>query len=112
VQLVEEKTRRLPKELEDANLKLASGARDILGASGRAMLEALIEGRKNPRQLADWAQRQLRGKIPELEKGPGGPADGPPPLPAAAAGATLGAAGGTDCRIGCQDRGANTPLGG
>jgi transposase len=32
------------------------------------MLEALIEGRKNPTQLADLAQRQLRGKIPELEK--------------------------------------------
>jgi len=48
VQLVEEKTRRLPKELEDANLKLASGARDILGASGRAMLEALIEAERIP----------------------------------------------------------------
>ena len=71
VQLVEEKTRivnRLHKELEDANIKLASVATEILGASGRAMLEALIEGRKNPRQLADLAQRQLRGKIPELEK--------------------------------------------
>jgi len=71
VQLVEEKTRivnRLHKELEDANIKLASVATEILGASGRAMLEALIEGRKNPTQLADLAQRQLRGKIPELEK--------------------------------------------
>src|SRR5215469_4149667 len=71
VQLVEEKTRnvnRLPKELEDANLKLASVATEILGASGRAMLEALIEGRKNPTQLADLAQRPLRSKIPELEK--------------------------------------------
>ena len=60
VQLVEEKTRivnRLHKELEDANIKLASVATEILGASGRAMLEALIEGRKNPTQLADLAQR-------------------------------------------------------
>jgi hypothetical protein len=32
------------------------------------MLEALIEGQENPVQLADFAQRQLRGKIPELEK--------------------------------------------
>ena len=70
-QLGAEQTRianRLHKELEDANIKLASVATDILGVSGRAMLEALIEGRKNPAQLADLAQRQLRGKIPELEK--------------------------------------------
>ncbi len=71
VQLVEEKARtvnRLHKVLEDANLKLASVATDILGVSGRAMLKALIEGEQNPVQLADLAQRQLRGKIPELEK--------------------------------------------
>ena len=70
-QLVEEKTRtvnRLHKVLEDANIKLASVATDILGVSGRAMLPALIEGQKDPLQLADLAQRQLRGKIPELEK--------------------------------------------
>src|SRR5439155_13970486 len=71
VQLVEEKTRtvnRLQKVLEDANIKLASVATDILGVSGRAMLEALIKGEGNPSRLADLAQRQLRGKIPELEK--------------------------------------------
>jgi len=71
VQLVEEKARtvnRLHKVLEDANIKLASVATDILGVSGRAMLKALIEGQENPVQLADFAQRQLRGKIPELEK--------------------------------------------
>jgi transposase len=45
VQLVEEKTRivnRLHKELEDANIKLASVATEILGASGRAMLAAVV----------------------------------------------------------------------
>jgi transposase len=70
-QLVEAKTRtvnRLHKVLEDANIKLASVATDILGVSGRAMLEALMEGQEDPVQLADFAQRQLRGKIPELEK--------------------------------------------
>ncbi len=70
-QLVEEKTRtvnRLHKVLEDANIKLASVATDILGVSGRAMLEALMEGQEDPVKLADFAQRQLRGKIPELEK--------------------------------------------
>lgn len=70
-QLVEEKTRtvnRIHKVLEDANLKLASVATDILGVSGRAMLKALIQGEEDPVKLADLAQRKLRGKIPELEK--------------------------------------------
>ena len=70
-QLVQEKTRtinRLHKVLEDANIKLGSVATDILGASGRAMLERLIEGEQDAVQLADLARRQLRGKIPELEK--------------------------------------------
>lgn len=70
-QLVEEKARtvnRLHKVLEDANLKLASVASDLLGVSGRAILERLIEGEQDPVKLADFAQRKLRGKIPELEK--------------------------------------------
>jgi len=70
-QLLEEKTRtanRIHKVLEDANLKLASVASDILGVSGRAMLKALIEGEKDPAKLAAFGQRKLRGKIPELEK--------------------------------------------
>jgi len=70
-QLVEEKGRtlnRIQKLLEDTNIKLASVASDILGASGRAILQALIDGESDPRKLADLAQRQLRGKIPELEK--------------------------------------------
>jgi transposase len=59
-QLVEEKTRtvnRIQKVLEDANIKLASVATDILGLSGRAMLEALIEGQEDAVQLADMAQK-------------------------------------------------------
>lgn len=70
-QLVEEKGRtvnRIHKVLEDANIKLASVASDILGVSGRAMLERLIEGEEDPVKLADFAQGQMRGKIPELEK--------------------------------------------
>jgi transposase len=69
-QLVGEKTRaanRLQKALEDANIKLASVASDILGQSGRAMLRALIAGVTDPVQLADLAQRRLRGKIPALQ---------------------------------------------
>ena len=70
-QLVEEKTRtinRIQKVLEDANIKLASVASDVMGVSGRAMIQRLIEGETNPYKLADLAQRQLRGKIPELQK--------------------------------------------
>ena len=69
--LVEEKTRtinRIQKVLEDANIKLASVASDVMGVSGRAMIQRLIEGETDPYKLADLAQRQLRGKIPELEK--------------------------------------------
>jgi transposase len=70
-QLVEEKTRtsnRIEKVLEDANIKLGSVASEVLGVSGRAMIQALIEGEKDPAQMADLAQRQLRGKIPDLKK--------------------------------------------
>jgi len=70
-QLVEEKTRtinRIQKVLEDANIKLASVATDVMGVSGRAMIQRLIEGETDPHKLADLAQKQLRGKIPELER--------------------------------------------
>ena len=50
---------RLHKVLEDANIKLASVATDILGVSGRAMLRALIAGQDDPEQLADLAKRRL-----------------------------------------------------
>jgi transposase len=71
IPLVEEKTRtsnRIEKVLEDANIKLGSVASEGMGVSGRAMIEALIEGQKEPDQIADLARRQLRGKIPQLEK--------------------------------------------
>ena len=70
-QLVEEKARaanRIHKVLQDTNIKLSSVATDVLGASGRAMLEALITEEEDPVKLADLAQRKLRGKIPQLEK--------------------------------------------
>ena len=68
---MEEKARaanRIHKVLQDTNIKLSSVATDVLGASGRAMLEALITGEEDPVKLADLAQRKLRGKIPQLEK--------------------------------------------
>lgn len=59
---------RIHKVLEDANIKLASVATDILGVSGRDMLEALIAGETNPERLADLARKRLRGKIPQLQR--------------------------------------------
>ncbi len=70
-QLVEEKTRttnRIEKVLEDANIKLGSVASEVMGVSGRTMIQALLEGQKDPAQIADLARRSLRGKIPELQK--------------------------------------------
>jgi transposase len=58
---------RIQKVLEDANIKLASVASDVLGVSGRAMIRALIDGQDDPDRLADLAKRSLRGKIPELK---------------------------------------------
>ncbi len=57
---------RMDKLLEDAGIKLSSVAADISGVSGRAMLEALIAGQRDPAALAELAQRRLRSKIPEL----------------------------------------------
>jgi transposase len=59
---------RIQKVLEDANIKLAAVATDVLGVSGRAMLEALIAGREDPQELAEMARRKLRAKIPALRQ--------------------------------------------
>lgn len=68
-QLVNERgavTNRIHKTLEDANIKLGLVASAILGASGRDMLRALIDGRQTPEQMADLARLRLRSKIPDL----------------------------------------------
>jgi transposase len=53
---------RLEKLLEDALIKLGTVATDILGVSGRAMLEALIAGQRDPKMLAELARGRLRVK--------------------------------------------------
>jgi len=53
---------RLQKVLEWANLKLAAVATNVLGVSGRSMLEALVAGQTDPTTLADLARGQLRKK--------------------------------------------------
>ena len=59
---------RIQKVLEDANIKLASVATDALGASGRAMLEAMIHGEQDSQRLAEMSRGLLRNKIPELQE--------------------------------------------
>jgi transposase len=59
---------RIQKVLEGANIKLGSVASDVLGASGRAMIRAIIDGCEDPARLAELARRKLRGKIPELKR--------------------------------------------
>jgi len=59
---------RIQKTLEDANVKLGSVASDVLGASGRDMLRAMIAGETDPVVLADLARQRLREKIPQLRE--------------------------------------------
>src|SRR6266508_3442147 len=69
--LLQERTaevNRLQKTLEGANIKLAAVATDVLGKSGRAILDALVAGTTEAALLADLAKRRLRAKLPELER--------------------------------------------
>jgi len=59
---------RLHKALEDAGIKLDCVAADILGKSGRDMLDALVAGTTDPAVLAELARRQMRKKIPALRE--------------------------------------------
>jgi transposase len=53
---------RLQKVLEDANVKLASVATDVVGVSGRAMLQALVKGQSTPEEMAELVKGRLREK--------------------------------------------------
>jgi transposase len=57
---------RVQKVLELANIKLAAVASRVLGKSGRAMLDALVDGESDPEALANLARGRLRAKLPEL----------------------------------------------
>jgi transposase len=59
---------RVQKLLEDANIKLAAVASDIMGVSGRAILAALLAGHADPQVLADLANGRLRSKRDQLAK--------------------------------------------
>ena len=69
--LIQERTReaqRLQKVLEDAGIKLGTVASDVLGVSGRAMLDALVSGTHDPAVLAELAKGRLRAKLPALRE--------------------------------------------
>ncbi len=59
---------RLHKIMQDTGIKLDSVASDLLGKSGRAMLDALVAGTTDPHVLADLARGQLRQKLPALRE--------------------------------------------
>ena len=70
-QLVREVSRhslRIQKVLEDANLKLGSVLSDVLGKSGRAMLDAIVAGQTDPARLAELAQGTAHHKTAELRE--------------------------------------------
>ena len=59
---------RLHRLLQDAGLKLTTVMTDVLGVSGRAMVEALVHGTTDPTVLADLARGRLRSKLPALQQ--------------------------------------------
>lgn len=72
VREVSQHTLRLQKVLEDANLKVGSVLSSIVGKSGMAMLNAIVDGETNPERLADLAQgtaRKKRGELVEALRG-------------------------------------------
>ncbi|GAX91066.1 IS110 family transposase [Effusibacillus lacus] len=69
--LIDERARevnRVQKVLEGANIKLSSVASDVLGKSGRAMIEAMIAGEEDPEVLSELAQRKLKTKKDDLKR--------------------------------------------
>jgi transposase len=63
--LTQERTRviaRLQKELEDANIKLASVVSDVMGTSAQHMLHALVQGELSPAAMAEFARGKMRPK--------------------------------------------------
>ncbi|UUZ83914.1 IS110 family transposase [Paenibacillus sp. P26] len=69
--LIDERAReinRVQKVLEGANIKLSSVASNVLGKSGRSMLEAMIAGVEDPEALSELAQRRMKSKKEELKR--------------------------------------------
>jgi transposase len=107
-QLTREQTRtvnRIHKTLEDANIKLGSVATDILGKSGRAMLQALVSGERDPVQLADLAERKSTA-----QRGFAWSFDRPPRVPAAEPAEPFAISGRGNRKLRPADRGEVAPF--
>ncbi len=71
VHLLEEVNRvknRIGQRCEAGNIKVSSVASDLFGVSGRRMLRALAEGKRDAGWMADYARGTLRGKKKQLER--------------------------------------------
>jgi transposase len=66
VREISQHTLRIHKTLEDANVKVASVLSNVIGTSGRAMLQAIIRGEEDPERLAELAVGTARRKKTEL----------------------------------------------
>jgi len=69
--LIQEKAReinRVQKVLEGCNIKLSSVVSDVMGASGRSILDAIVSGERDARKLAQLAKGRARGKLAQLEE--------------------------------------------
>jgi len=64
----QQEVNRLHKVLESANMKLGAVASDVLGASGRDMLAALLAGEQDAAAMAELARGRLRAKLPALRQ--------------------------------------------
>jgi transposase len=78
---------RLQKTLEDTNLKLGDVVSDVMGKAARAILQAIVEGETDARQLAGLAIGRVQASPEELERALLGQGDGPPSLQALGASA-------------------------
>jgi transposase len=98
------------RTLEDAGTKLDSVATGVGGASGRAMLAALVAGERDPGVLAGLARGRLRAKLPRLRQALRGRFGGHPGAAGPPGGAHLGAAGGLDRRARRAGRAGARPV--
>jgi hypothetical protein len=74
-----QEVQRLEKQLEDIGMKVSSVLSNIVGTSGRDILEALIASERDPNRLADLARGKARRKTPELIEHPPPPRTDPTP---------------------------------
>jgi len=94
-------TNRVHKLLETANIKLANVVADVLGVSGRAMLDALVAGDTDPERLAKLAKGSLTPKVKPLAEAAARPVYVAPCLPPRADAHATGSVGGVDRAMRC-----------